>query len=159
MDKLQEWMNKISVGLCSWNFHPQGVWQQSKDNFKQTCGETRRNGVRFCLREATGEAAEHSGQHYPYPAVHASSQTVIMQDSCPQRNSWSVGNGHVAGGMSFASSAKKVICFYWLCGTSRLPAHILHNWGCTQGGKSSVAYLHGFGLLTKQPGPSATNTW
>ena len=62
--------------------------------------------MRVWLREARGEAAGHSGKPSPDPAVHATSQTAIMmQDSCPQPDCCSAGNGHAAGGMPFASAA------------------------------------------------------
>jgi len=61
--------------------------------------------LRIWLTETKGEAAGHSGKRYPYPAVHATAQTVTMQESSPQPHHWSAGYGHVAEGMSFPSSA------------------------------------------------------
>ena len=50
----------------------------------QTRGETRQNTARVWLREARGEAAGHSGQRSPHPALHAASQTPTLPG--PQRS-------------------------------------------------------------------------
>ena len=76
-----------------------------KRTLEQASGARRQNRVRVWLREARGEAAGHSGKPSPDPAGHATSQTAIMQDSCPQPDCCSAGNGHAAGGMPFASAA------------------------------------------------------
>jgi len=84
---------------------PRECDSKKKTNFKETSRETRKNTVRIWLRETKGEAAGHSWKRYPHPAMHATSQTVKTQDSCPQPHHCSAGYGQVAGGMSFTSSA------------------------------------------------------
>jgi len=61
--------------------------------------------VRVWLRQAKGEATRHSGKHNPYPAVHVTFQTVIMQDSYPQSVCWSAEIRNMAGVVAFTSSA------------------------------------------------------